>query len=189
MKSKLTILLIVFVALALAQKTGSPVVDVLYPYDQPTILYDYGGGTDLIYQGYASSKQPSFTWTKAGNTLTQIVVATNVGTVTTATAHGLAINNAVTVSGSTTGALNATYKIATVPSTTTFTIATSGVSDATYNNALMTMTSTAPRNTAAIWSIKCMTYVSAKVTSQQWVNGNAGAMNQIWANRATLACQ
>lgn len=185
---KLLTLFALFAGIALAQHSGAAVAQVQYPYDSPAMLFAYSG-TNNTYIGYASAKQTAFSWTRAATTLTNIVVATNVGTATTSTAHGLAIGNPVVVTGSATTALNATYRIATVPSTTTFTITTSGVADATYTTGLV-VTTTAPRSTAAIWAITCMTYDgSNNLTSKLWVNGTPGTFNQIWDNRATLACQ
>jgi hypothetical protein len=188
MKPILAAIAVVFLASNLsAQKTGAPVEQVNYPYEQPTLVIDYSGA-NAIYIGYATAKQPSFSWTVAASTLTSIAVATNVGTVTTSTAHGLAIGNPVIVTGSTTSALNRTYRIATVPSGTTFTITTSGVSDGTYNTAALVVSTIAPRTTAAIWSISCLQYSGANLIYKGWVNG-VQTPNQIWANRATLPCQ
>lgn len=180
----------------MAQFSGTWVSPVKYPQAQPTQLLGYDGSSNVIYVGAAAPFGPwangsvpaSFAWTRAASTLTNIVVLTNVGTVTTSTAHGLQINNPVVVAGSTTAALNGTYRVATVPSSTTFTIATSGVADATYNNAAMTATTTAPRTTVAIWNISCLIVASSNTTAIQWVNGNPKSLS-IWDNRATLPCQ
>jgi hypothetical protein len=121
---------------ALAQTVGQPVRVVPYPTEAPTRFLDYDGSNNLIYVCATNpvASQVSYSLSVTGATLTSIVVLTNVGTATTAAAHGLQIGQNVVVSGSTTGALNATYKVATTPSTTTFTIATAGVADGTYNN-------------------------------------------------------
>ena len=55
--------------------------------------------------------------------ITSIVSASDVATVTTGSAHGLKAGQYVNVTGSTTNYVNGVYKVASVPSTTTFTYA------------------------------------------------------------------
>lgn len=55
--------------------------------------------------------------------ITSIVSASDVATVTSGAAHGLKVGQYVHVTGSTTAYVNGVYKIASVPSTTTFTYA------------------------------------------------------------------
>lgn len=55
--------------------------------------------------------------------ITSIVSASDVATVTTGSAHGLKVGQYVNVTGSTTNYVNGVYKVASVPSTTTFTYA------------------------------------------------------------------
>ena len=125
-------------------------------------LYFYDGSNNMEYVCRSPPQQKNYTWavtpTGAQGTLTSIVVLTNVGTVTTSAAHGLQPGNLVVVAGSTTSALNGTYKVQTVGSTTTFTTRTSGVSNATYSTSLLTLSSNAPRTTAPVWSIEKRTY-------------------------------
>ena len=65
-------------------------------------------------------------------TITSIVSTSDVATVTTASAHGLKVGQYVNVTGSTTDYVNGVYKVASVPSTTTFTYAqNSNASDGT----------------------------------------------------------
>jgi hypothetical protein len=61
-----------------------------------------------------------------------IVDAADVGTGTTTEAHCLIVGDVIEVLGATDADLNAYAEIASVPTTTTFTIATSNVTDATY---------------------------------------------------------
>ena len=64
--------------------------------------------------------------------ITSIVSSSDVATVTTGSAHGLSVGMYVHVTGSTTAFVNGIYKVASVPSTTTFTYAqNSGASDGT----------------------------------------------------------
>lgn len=191
------LILLLFSALAaFAQTQGQPVTITNYPVDQPTEFHDIDANGNELYVCYAKAKGPwnvgssqtaaTFTWTKAATTLTSIAVATNVGTVTTSTAHGLMIGNTVTVSGATVDTdLNATYKVLTIPSSTTFTITTVNVADATYTDAGLTMTTNAPRLTAPIWSILKKNFDGSNhLVSRLWANGTPAQANQICANRA-----
>ena len=64
--------------------------------------------------------------------ITSIVSSSDVATVTTGSAHGLSVGMYVHVTGSTTAFVNGIYKVASVPSSTTFTYAqNSGASDGT----------------------------------------------------------
>ena len=56
-------------------------------------------------------------------TISSVVSASDVATVTTASAHGLKVGQYVNVTGSSTNYVNGVYKVASVPSTTTFTYA------------------------------------------------------------------
>lgn len=188
------ILLLAGAAGLFSQTTGQAVVVVLYPQETPTRFLDYTG-TNLIYACVASPTNKTatpgyytYSLSVTGATLTSIVVLTNVGTVTTAAAHGLMVGQTTTVSGSTTSALNANYVIQTVPSTTTFTIATSGVGNATYNNAALTLSGVAPLLTSPIWSIAHYTYDgSSNLTGSQCANGACSQQSNICANRATIS--
>ena len=55
--------------------------------------------------------------------ITNTAIATNVATITTAVAHGLGVNQVVTVAAVTNTDVNGTFTIASVPTTTTFTYA------------------------------------------------------------------
>jgi len=55
--------------------------------------------------------------------ITSIVSSSDVATVTTGSAHGLKVGQYVNVTGSSTNFVNGVYKVASVPSTTTFTYA------------------------------------------------------------------
>ncbi len=113
---------------------------------------------------------------------------TNVGTVTTAAAHGLAVNDRVTVSGATVDTdLNGVYAIVTVGSSTTFTITTVSVADATYTESTLKFTTTAPRTTLPIWGIQKFTYATSVLQATQWAGGSS--TGQVCADRATLQFQ
>lgn len=179
--------LLLFALSALGQTINNPTQGP--PPDAYTLLLYYDGSSNLQYTCKAFARQPSFSWLRSDSTLTNIIVATNVGTATTSTAHGLAPGNLVTVSGSTTSALNSTYVIQTVGASTTFTITTAGVPDATYNTALLSVATTAPRTTAAIWDIFQFQYNGSNLlTTVQKASGKAG-LNSICSSRASLNYQ
>jgi hypothetical protein len=56
-------------------------------------------------------------------TISNVALTSNVATITTSAAHGLVVGQVVTIAGLTNTALNGTYTITTVPTTTTFTFA------------------------------------------------------------------
>ena len=178
----------------LAQATGTPVSVVAYPPETPTMFLDYAGGANLTYLCVASpinktSTPGNYTYSLSvtGGTLTNIIVAANVGTVTTVAAHGLMVGQTTTVSGSSTVALNASYVVATIPTTTTFTITTAGVGNNTYNNAALTLSGTVPLLTSPIWAIKRLTYDgSNNLTGSLCANGACQAQTNICANRTTV---
>lgn len=177
-----------------SQQTGTPVGVVQFPNQTPTRFMDYAGGSNLTYLCLAPSVNQSstpgnytYSLSVTDGMLTSVVVATNVGTVTTVAAHGLMIGQKTTVSGSTTTALNATYTVLTTPSATTFTIATAGVGDATYNNGPLTLSGEAPLLTSPIWSIQKFTYdASNNLIGTQCVNGSCQALSNKCSDRATL---
>jgi len=147
------------------------------------------GSNNEQYLCKAKSTQPSFAWTRAAGTLTSIAVATNVGTATTSTNHGLSVGNRVFVTGATVDTdLNvaAGYIVATVGSATTFTFTTANVADATYTEATLAISTTAPRSSAAMWSVWKKFYTTTYMDRWAWAEGstNEGA---ICDNRASLA--
>lgn len=117
----------------------------------------YDGSNNLTYVCRAAAIQPLTTWYKSSTTLTSIVVLTNVGTINFSSTSYLWVGAQITVAGSTTSALNGTYKVTAV-SGSTATITTSGVSNATYNNAALTVSTRAPLLNSAVWAIQALTY-------------------------------
>lgn len=156
------------------------------PATAPTLLSFKNGNGDLEYVCFTSPDQPSFSWTRVDATLTSIVVLTDTGTVTTSTAHGLQPGNLVTLAGATVDTdLNGTYVVQTVGSTVTFTITTASVANNTYVEATLTAATTAPRTTAAIWSIQKLVYDAGNFnTHVQWAGGLPSAYKYIADNRA-----
>lgn len=187
----ITLILSVHLWAADNQKGNPFTINPAGPAQAVTALFFYDGSNNLIYTCKAVSQQPNYTWSVTGvsgnGTLTSIVVATNVGTATMSAAHGLSVGNKIVVAGSTTSALNGTYYVQTVGSATTLTITTSGVADATYNTAALTVSTVAPRSSAAIWEIRKFSYTSTNLTAQQSAASSQqiGAMDGVCDNRAT----
>lgn len=100
--------------------------------NQGNHLFGQNKNTSILYvyhQGYSSNYD-----FVAGGRFTSVVVASNVGTVTTTWSHELTAGESITIAGSATGALNGTYTIQSVPTPDTFTINTSGVSNGTFTD-------------------------------------------------------
>ncbi len=209
-----TLTLLLFATLALAQQPQPVTITDNSILPVTKLLYWTGTGTtDGVQYACLAPLVGTYTWAvtpSAGQgTLTSIVVATNVGTVTTSGNHGLQIGNVTTVAGSTTAALNGVYQIKTVPSATTFTITTAGVGDATYNTAALTLASNAPRSNVAQWSVQRFSYYSVSggacptgatgptggICSVQWATnlttgqGGSKAYQFSCDSRATLSYQ
>ncbi len=171
---------LIFAALALAASAfaqgGTPMNQVQGPPPAPWVgLPFYDGSSNLQYMCWAPQLQPATTQKRSTSSLTSIAVSTNVGTVTTAAAHGLYIGARVTISGATVDTdLNGTYIVATVPTDETYTIATASVADATYTESTLVITTTWPLTTLARWAINVFTYSGTTFTGTYWANSSTG---------------
>ena len=130
-------------------------------------LFFYDGSSRLIYACYAPAFGPLTTYARADSSLTNIVVLTNAGTINLNTTAQLWVGQQITVSGSATVALNATYKVTAV-SGSTATITTSGVGNATYTDAALKITTNAPVLNGAVWAIRALNYVTAGLATSYW---------------------
>lgn len=84
---------------------------------------------------------------KASRTITNVAKTSSVVTITTSAAHGFSIGDSVTVAATSTTAVNGTFNIDTVPTTTTFTYAQSGGNIAsTADTGTVTFQYTTPTN-------------------------------------------
>lgn len=182
---RLVLLLAATPALFWAQEEGAAVnVSESAPKSAYTELYFKDGSGNHEYTCFARALQPTATFSINASTLTSIVDLANTSTVTTVSAHGLSVGNAVTITGASDTDLNATFYVQTVGSTTTFTITTASVSDATYNAAGLQFTTAAPRTTEAIWAIIKYSYDGANFgTRKQWASGGT-QYKHICDNRA-----
>lgn len=167
---------------------GAPMRVNAFPSKEPaTHLKDYTAG-NMAYICLANPDAPtsgiSHTWSVAASTLTNVVVSSNVGTITWPSAHGLVPGNQITISGSSTSALNATYDLASTATTTTATITTVGVADGTYTTGIVLVTN-APSEIDPLWSINYLTYDSSgNILSSTWAGGNAGTYTFKCSDRA-----
>lgn len=163
---------------AINQTSGPP------PFDWVTLLY-YNGSNQIIYSCYAPAIVTPTTFYVSSGTLTNVVVASNVGTANFSATAQFWIGQRVTVAGSTTVALNAQYRVATV-SGTTITFTTSGVSDGTYATGALTLSTNGPLLNAALWSIQALTYASGNVSTVFWAGtpGITVPQNVACSNRA-----
>ena len=153
---------------------GQPVVIVEPPR---TILNFFNGSALLEYSCATVANKQFFTWSVAAGTATNIVVSSNVATITTPLAHGLNPSNLVLFTGGT--EVRGEFVVQTVPTTTTFTVTTSGVADGTYT-AAVAFSSDAPRDTDAIWRVTKVSYSGSNAIRVQ----NTRTDREICANRA-----
>ena len=173
------LLLWVLLANSLQAQSGGNTV-VITKTAPSTVLNFYDGSNNLEYVCRTPYPATKSTFSIAASTLTSIVVSSNTGTVTIPS-HGLAVGNAITVTGTTGDTdLNDTWIVQTVTNANVFTITTANVSDATYNNAAMVVTTTAPRSSAPVWQISKYSY-----TSTYRIREQNSRPNQICDNRAT----
>lgn len=163
-------ILIILALLALGAVCGSaqPTACVSGSRDACVSL-DYYSGSNLVAICYAPQSSPSNAnrWSSALSNLTNIVVATNVGTVNFPATAQWWVGMTITVSGSATTALNKSYKVTAV-SGTTATITTSGVSDGTYTDPVIVTTN--PVLNQAVWAIQIFTYSASGITGSYWAS-------------------
>lgn len=133
----------------------------------------------------AQTVQPTYTASVAGGTMTNIVDSGTTATVNW-TAHGLAVGNRVVVAGATDTDLNGAYIIATVPDANSFTYTSANVTDATYTTGV-TVATTAPRTSAAIWSVVRMTFDGSGNLTAKQNSVRTSSTSLVCDDRATLA--
>jgi len=106
--------------------------------------------------------------------LTNIVVSSNVATVTTSAAHKLYDKALVIVSGATVDAnLNGSYGI-TSTGTTTYTFTTVGVADGTYNESTLVISTYSPKTSASVWAIAGFTVSGTNTSGSYTANRSLG---------------
>jgi hypothetical protein len=162
--------LLFFAASVLAFAQGQAVNQVSGPPPSSWVSQlSYNGSNQITYVCSAPALVSQTVFYVSSSTLTNVVVSSNTGTITFAnpgTAY-LWVGQQITLAGSATTALNATYKVLTV-SGATATITTSGVSNGTYADSTLTLTTTGPMLNAAVWSIQALTYASGNLSGTYW---------------------
>ena len=161
-------LLFLLAAVAFSQGAAVNQVSGAPPNNQVQQLFYTGA--NIQYLCVADAQQQPTQFKVSDKTLTQIVVSTNVGTITFSSTSYLWVGARITVSGSTTAALNGTYTVTGV-SAATATITTAAVGDATYNNAAMVITTNAPLLNKPVWAIEVFTYASSLMSGAYWAGG------------------
>ena len=125
---------------------------------------------------------------RSDSTLTSIVVATNVATVTCASACGMWQGFRVYVSGASVDAdLNGAYTITGSATSTTYTFATANVADGTYTESTLMISTSFPLTTDSVWTITALKYNAGGNLETVVFAGNAGGSSAqccAWSNRA-----
>lgn len=121
---------------------------------QTHIVMFNNGSSQLQYVCESKNQVSALTTMMAINdgSLTSVVIASNIATVTTPTAHQLYDGARVTVAGSTAGAIDGIYTVASTPSTTTFTITVSAA-NGTHTESGMNLTTRSPLLSAQYWNV------------------------------------
>ncbi len=166
----------VFLVLAITASAAWSQASVSLSQGPPQVavqkLFYYDGGNNLQYICNSPQTSAQTTVQRSDSSLTNIVVLTNVGTVTTANAHGLYIGARVVITGATVDTdLNGTYTVASVPTSTTYTIATAAVANATYTDAGLVISTFNPLTTRSVWAITVLIYDGSNLlTDVHWAN-------------------
>lgn len=144
------------------------------PPDNYVSQYFYSG-SNLTYECRAAAYQPVATFYKSSSTLTQIVVSSTIPTVTFSSTSYLWVGATVTVAGSATSGLNATYRVTAV-SGSTATLTATTAADATYTDAGLTLSTSSPLLNSAVWGIHAYKY-----------DGSNNLIGAFWAGTPTTA--
>ena len=150
------------------------------PAEGYTIMASFDATPSLEYIGLAKSMQPPEVGLITAASNASPCVLTKVG-------HGLQTGNRVTIAGAT-GAwapINGSH-VVTYVSADTYSIAVDSTTFGTFVGQVVTASTTAPRLTAAIWSICRNFYDTTKLVRTAWAEGTP-AENRIWNSRTTYA--
>lgn len=162
-------------------------VEIAQPSESTQIYRDGSGNKEYICTANSNNKETFWTRGGATNALTSIVVAANVGTITFGSAHGLRVGNRIYVQLATVDTdLIGTYKVVTVPSTTTVTIATGGVSDGTYTEPPLRVFFKGPRLTDTVWAVQRLFYTGTELDAVQ--NAVDDTANGVVAGSKSFVC-
>lgn len=151
-----------------------------------SLIFDYDGSNNLIYQGFAQSLGKETEWSRDSGALVSIVVSGNVATITFSGDHGLAAGQSLIISGANVAAVNGEFVIATTPLTTTVTVAMT-TPDATHNHGGLLVSTRAPRTNDFVWAIKKFDYSGSNMVRSRWAGGQSATQGFKWSERANYA--
>ena len=165
---KRLIALLCFQALVALAQQGQAVNQVSGPPPNNYVTF-YDIASTPQYTCYAQALQfPATGFYISSGTLTNIVVSSNVGTITFSSTSFLWVGARITVSGATVATgLNASYSVTGVTGSTA-TIATSGVANGTYTDATLVVSTSAPLLNQAVWAIQVTQYSGSSPIGQYW---------------------
>ena len=134
------------------------------------------GGRNAVGQTWSGSTAPVTVTTGGATSGTS---SGTTATMTTASAHGLAVGDLVTIAGVTPSGYNGTYLVATVPTTTTYTVTTSG-----SNLGASTVSGTTAVPAQASFTARSAGTVGLVVRAPSSATAN---LMELWANGASSA--
>lgn len=176
-------LILISAALLIGQSRAPNTTITQEPAVNPTTVRMFlNGSSQIEYVCRAPAWSTTSSWTVASNTLTSVVSSAGVATVTFPAAHGLYAGASIVISGSSTAAVNGTFKVSATPTAFTLTLLTSSIPDGTYNNAALTVTTTAPRTNQGVWVINKLEYSGTALVN---FLSSGGGYNKICDNRAS----
>lgn len=128
-----------------------PEEDALGTYNYPPLYYQYRSISKkyYVYGDQELHLLPVPDTTPSTLTVSSITRSSTTGTITTSTAHGLEVGDYILIAGADQSGYNGTFRIQTVPSTTTFTIT---VSSSTTTPATGTITAVWQNIVYRYWS-------------------------------------
>lgn len=156
---------------AVNQVVGSPPNNGVY-------LYYYNGSSQITYICFANAVQPPTVYTiGATPALTNVVVATNVATITFGATAQLWVGQRITLAGFATSGVNVTTFVTAVSGSTV--TASITVADGTYNTSGATLTTSGPVLNASVWNIQAFTYASTLLATSYYAGGGIAPNNQL----------
>jgi hypothetical protein len=151
----------------MAQGQGQAVNQVGGSPPNSTVQQFFYSGSNLTYACSAPAVTAVSVFYVASGTLTNVVVATGTGTINFPATAQLWPGMQITLAGSATTALNATYKVTAV-SGSTATITTTGVANGTYADTSLTLSTVAPLLNENAWAIQVFIYAGSTLTGSYW---------------------
>ena len=179
---------LLLVAPLFAQNVGVPVNQVKAPPIDPWVtLSFYDGSGNLINQCSAQQNQPNNgTGSNAGvfsianALLTNLTISGGVATLNFPSTSFLWVGAQVTMSGSATTAVNATYRVSAVSGTTATIVPVPPATiaaNATYTDTLLSAATFQPLINQAVWAIHVLTYTGTTLNNDYWAYATNTSVN------------